>query len=152
MNHSGGDRPNDKGLPADACERMHLRFESSLVNVDHAAAAIRSWCQVNEVAPAIAGQIELVLVEAVTNVIVHAYDKLAGQPIDVSWWRDGRRLLIEMRDRGQPIATVPEGILPDPDAESGRGWYIIRSLADSVDYRREHQENVLVLCKDLVAP
>lgn len=126
---------------------MHVRLESSLTNVDPVASAIRSWCESHDLPSAMTGQIELVVVEAVTNVIVHAYRKLAGQPIEISWWREGERLLIEMRDHGRPIAVLPEGELPDPEAESGRGWYIIRSLMDTVAYRREQEENILLLGK-----
>ncbi len=130
---------------------MRIRFDSSLDNVDHAAAAIRDWCEARDWPPNLISQIELVVVEALTNVIVHAYDQHAGQPIEVCWWPEHRRLLIEIRDKGQPIIELPPGELPDPEAESGRGWYIIRALVESIDYRRELEENVLLLGKTIDA-
>lgn len=152
MNHSrhGQDATGTPERPTEG-KVMQLEFESSLVNVDRAAAAVRDWCESHGWSADVIGQIELVLVEALTNVIVHAYDKLDGQPISLDWWRQDHQMLIEIRDKGQPITEVPVGELPDPEAESGRGWYIIRALADTVVYRREAEENILLLGKSVTS-
>lgn len=131
---------------------MQIQFDSSLSNVDHAATAVRDWCEAHGWTADVISQIELVVVEALTNVIVHAYDKLDGQPIELCWWRDNERMLIEIRDKGQPIVELPPGELPDTEAESGRGWYIIRALVDTIVYRREFEQNILLLGKIVDSP
>lgn len=126
---------------------MEIEFDSSLANVDYAAAVLRDWCEARGLSSDVTAQIELALVEALTNVVVHAYARCEGKPIALQWCRDDDYLQIEIRDEGRPIDALPEGELPEPEAESGRGWYIIRALVDSVAYRREDGWNILVLRK-----
>ncbi len=130
---------------------MAINFDSSLANIDLAAASVRDWCVRREYDEDLIAQIELVLVEALTNVIVHGYSRREGQPIELRWWDEGSSVNIEIRDCGSPIERLPGGELPDPSAESGRGWYIIRALMDGVTYRRQDGHNILLLSKS-VAP
>lgn len=129
---------------------MAISFDSSLANIDLAAASVREWCAGREYGEEFIAQIELVLVEALTNVIVHGYASQEGQPIELRWWDEGASVNIEIRDLGCPIEQLPGGELPDPSAESGRGWYIIRALMDRVTYQRQDGRNVLLLSKSVV--
>jgi serine/threonine-protein kinase RsbW len=129
---------------------MGIDFDSALANIDHAASAVRDWCVAQNYAEDLIAQIELVLVEALTNVVVHGYSCREDQPIELRWWHEGASVFIEIRDRGYPIDELPSGDLPDPSAESGRGWYIIRALMDQVTYRRQGGQNILALSKSLM--
>lgn len=129
--------------------QLHLQFDSILSNVDYAAVAVRAWCELSKLPAEMAWQIELVVVEAITNIIVHAYANRPDRPIRLAWLQDAEQLLIEIRDRGKPLPAIPESDLPDPEAEAGRGWPIIRACADTVSYRRENKENILILGKSL---
>lgn len=96
--------------------------------------------------------IELILAEALNNVVEHAYPP--GQPGNVKLvMRHGRAgILIEVRDTGKPMpdGKTPLGLHPhekQPDEalpEGGFGWYLIRQLARDVVYDRENGENFLI--------
>ncbi|TMM52379.1 ATP-binding protein [Sulfitobacter sabulilitoris] len=101
-----------------------------------------------------AGTVELVLAEALNNIVEHAYraPEAAG-PICIrcSHKKDGLHLRI--RDRG---LSMPDGPLADGGPartemisgdlpEGGFGWFLIRDLAKDVQYRRVGIENRLDL-------
>ena len=99
-----------------------------------------------------AGSVEIVLAEALNNVVEHAYPD--HQPGEVKLvLRHGRAgLLIEIRDNGKPmpngrtpLGQHPSDVKPrDPLPEGGFGWFLIRELARDLIYDRENGENFLI--------
>lgn len=86
------------------------------------------------------------VVEAINNIIEHAYGNRGGGPIHLRIDHDAAALTVELRDRGAPMPLpLPSGDLPDDAADSGRGWRIIRSVFPRVIYQREDGENRLTL-------
>lgn len=95
-------------------------------------------------------RIRLAAEEALVNVILHAYPGAEG-PVEVSWTKtEGPALTIEIRDGGvrfDPLAVK------DPDTEAdledrkigGLGIFFMREVADAMSYRRESENNVLIL-------
>lgn len=99
---------------------------------------------------ALAGfQLTCAIVEAVNNCVEHAYAGKIGQPISVSWIPGPEAIVVEIRDRGQPMPFPPPetAAVSDVAAESGRGWHIIRQWTDTVAYTRALDENVLTLTR-----
>ena len=96
--------------------------------------------------------IQLILAEALNNVVEHAYPE--SQPGNIKLvLRHGRAgVLIEIRDTGRPMpmGRTPLGVHPherEPDEklpEGGYGWFLIRQLARDVVYDRENGENFLI--------
>ncbi len=95
--------------------------------------------------------LNLVLTEALVNAIKHANvadpDKEVQIRINVS---DGE-LVIRVYDNGQgfDLDMIPCNGCPDPLNEKGRGIFIIRSLMDSVVYKKANGGNVLEIKKAL---
>ena len=99
--------------------------------------------------------------EALTNIIRHAYQGKAEQPIEVSFRRiqaarDGARrpaLEIVLEDRG---FTVQRGKLYGRELEDvrpgGLGLHFIKESMDTVEFRRRSGRNQLRLVKWLYAP
>ncbi len=89
------------------------------------------------------------IIEAVNNCIEHAYGGEPGHPIALLWVHERDRITVEIRDRGRPLSPgLPKNPSPaEWDAESGRGWHIIREWTDSATYAREADENVLTLTR-----
>lgn len=94
--------------------------------------------------------VELVLAEVLNNVVEHAYARSAG-PIEIALHHDGALLHGRICDHG---AGMPGGILPagaqtsltgptDALPEGGFGWFLIRKLAEAIDYRRTGDQNQL---------
>lgn len=96
--------------------------------------------------------VQLVLAEALNNVVEHAYD--ASEEGDVTLiLRHGRAgLLIEVRDGGKPMPNGRPPIGGSPTEESARtnlpeggfGWYLIREIARDLIYDRRDGENFLI--------
>jgi len=94
------------------------------------------------------GLAEVVLAEALNNIVEHAY---AGQPgeldLRVETVAGGVRCLIVDHGRPMPGGAPPEGHAPRIDPrdlpEGGFGWFLIRALARDIGYRRCEGRNHL---------
>lgn len=94
---------------------------------------------------------ELVLAEALNNVVEHAQrDRPEGRIELEAGFADGVLTLCLFDDgRAMPGEELPAGDLPtaaEPARdmpEGGFGWYLIRCLADELDYRRTGEGNCL---------
>jgi serine/threonine-protein kinase RsbW len=74
----------------------------------------------------------LVVHEAIVNAHSHA-----GGPRQVRVWFEGDTVMVELSDGG-PGFDVPQSTpMPDPRAESGRGLWLMRQMADQVEVRRD---------------
>ncbi|QSA95732.1 ATP-binding protein [Methylococcus sp. EFPC2] len=98
----------------------------------------------------LAYDLNLVLTEALVNAIQHAGDEQGQQAVRVSIHLEDRDLRIQVMDQGCgfDLSQTPP-LDPGGLCESGRGLFFIRSLMDSVCYRKTEQGNVLDMCKHL---
>jgi len=93
--------------------------------------------------------INLVLTEALVNAIKHANATDPDKEIQVRIKVCDRELIIRVYDNGKgfDLDLVSGSECPDPFNERGRGIYIIRSLMDSVVYKKANGGNVLEMKK-----
>jgi anti-sigma regulatory factor (Ser/Thr protein kinase) len=96
--------------------------------------------------------INLLLDEFVSNVIKYGYDDAREHRIQVTMELEGRRLTIRIEDDGKAFnpleAPAPDLDLPIEERPiGGLGILIARTLADSLDYRREGDRNILTISK-----
>jgi serine/threonine-protein kinase RsbW len=86
--------------------------------------------------------------EAASNVIRHAYKGDPAQELVLTWrWIEGG-IEIEIRDQGEPF-DPREKVIPPPDEMrlSGRGLYLMRTIMDQIEYRREGSTNLVCMRK-----
>ena len=95
------------------------------------------------------GTAEIVLAEALNNIVEHAYARHPGE-IEISLQLRSNELVCRITDTGLPMpdAKLPEGnlvVINDADElpEGGFGWYLIRTLSHDLHYRREDGRNLL---------
>ncbi|MES2432243.1 MAG: ATP-binding protein [Pseudomonadota bacterium] len=95
------------------------------------------------------GTAEIVLAEALNNIVEHAYAHHDGE-IEISLQLRQNELLCRISDTGLPMpgGQLPAGVLaPLGDfadlPEGGFGWHLIRSLSKDLRYRREGGRNLL---------
>lgn len=95
------------------------------------------------------GTAEVVLSEALNNIVEHAYGAQQGQ-IEVSICVIQGALICTVIDQGRPMPgeTLPEGRLPEVCGvedlpEGGFGWHLIRTLSSDLAYRRLNGRNEL---------
>ena len=92
---------------------------------------------------------QIVLAEALNNIVEHAYAQSKGD-IEVSIEICPGGLTCRIMDAGLPMpgGELPAGQLatlaPEDDLpEGGYGWYLIRTLSQDLNYRREGERNLL---------
>ena len=95
--------------------------------------------------------INVVLTEALVNAIKHANTAEPNTEVQIRINVCEKELVIRVFDNGQgfDLDLVPVNGCPDPLNEKGRGIYIIRSLMDSVVYKKANGGNVLEMKKAL---
>ncbi len=133
-----------------------LRLDSRLENVALAGSAVRAVAGEVGFGQEDSERLELCVVEALTNVIEHAYHGEAGHPVTLQVAVTAEELELQVRDQG---AAMPDGLLerPEPEepterallAEGGRGISLMRRIADRIGYHRGPEGNTLVLARRL---
>lgn len=101
---------------------------------------------------ALANQVNIVLTESIVNAIKHANATDPNKEVLVRINVSDKELSIRVYDSGCgfDLNTIPNPCFESGDLEEkGRGIYIIRSLMDSVEYRRINGGNVLEMKKRL---
>lgn len=95
------------------------------------------------------GSAELVLAEALNNIVEHAYDQDDGK-IELRLYRMPGTLLCDVFDTGAPMPNceMPQGLAQSVDQtgdlpEGGFGWFLIRTLTQNLKYRRIGARNHL---------
>ncbi|NBZ89543.1 ATP-binding protein [Stagnihabitans tardus] len=95
------------------------------------------------------GTAELLLAEALNNVVEHAYARWTGD-IRISLRSEGSHIQVRITDQGLPMpgGAPPRGELPEIEAqedlpEGGFGWFLIRSLSEDLSYLRLGDSNAL---------
>lgn len=100
----------------------------------------------------LANHLNIVLTESIVNAIKHANATDPAKEVHVRINVSDRELLIRVYDSGCgfDLNTIPNPCFEsDGLDEKGRGIFIIRSLMDSVEYRRTKGGNVLEMKKRL---
>lgn len=115
---------------------------------------VEEICNELQLPAAVSFNLNLVLEEAVTNIIQYAYQDKDGKTITVSAEYDPSGITLKLTDSG--VAFDPTAV-PDADTSlslnerpvGGLGIFLIRQIMDSVLYSRESGHNILTLRKDI---
>ncbi|MFC0303919.1 ATP-binding protein [Rhizorhabdus histidinilytica] len=129
-------------------ESHHASRNARLEEVRALAAFMVSRCEAAGLSADIIAELELALVEAANNIVIHGYEGREDGDIGLTVRIDAERVELELTDRGLPVAA--DALQPRPvapDAESGRGMAIIHACVDHVGYHRANGINHLVLIK-----
>lgn len=100
---------------------------------------------------ALGQHLNAVLTEALVNAIKHANAADPDTEVRIQIHVSSTEMMIRVFDSGKgfDLNSVSACGCPDPLNEAGRGIFIIRSLMDSVEYRRANGGNVLEMKKAL---
>lgn len=101
---------------------------------------------------ALAHHLNVVLTEAMVNAIKHANAADPNKKILIRISVSDQEICIKVYDSGQgfDLTSVPDPKFEaDQLGEKGRGIFIIRSLMDSVEYKKADGGNVLEMKKSL---
>jgi anti-sigma regulatory factor (Ser/Thr protein kinase) len=128
-----------------ACQ---IEFTSDPVLLSGIRAAVERFAQQSGFDEEQSRLVTLAVDEAVTNIIRHAYDGQARQPITLHLTRQQAQVEIVLFDEGRE-ADLRKMKIPSPQElrPGGRGIHFIRSIMDEVEYQRLPGQNRLRLGK-----
>jgi serine/threonine-protein kinase RsbW len=145
--------------------QLELVIDSNLSDVALVAVAVKNICLYLGLDKSGANEVELCVVEAVTNAIKHAYHGNSGHPVSVLVSVSAEELQLEVTDCGTSMAASQvERLVEGTDvvemdridqsslAESGRGLQIIHDLMDKAAYIKKGNLNCLRLTKYISSP
>lgn len=95
--------------------------------------------------------LDLVLSEACANVVRHAYDDRVRGDIQIVITIDRPRTIkLEVADWGPGFKFSDKAVKnAEPEAEGGRGLFIMKELADEFSVRRMDDRNVVSITKTI---
>lgn len=136
----------------DALPELVLDFVARPLEVRRSLAAVARHLAAAGKGGDTRGRVEIVLAEALNNVVEHAYHGQPGGRITLTLRLDGGLARITLCDRGRPMpgcALPAPRPMPAPTAdglpEGGFGWTLIRALTARAAYRRHAGWNCLDL-------
>ncbi len=133
----------------------HLIIDSELSEIDK----VRNFLHKNLMHSNLSEEeyftIELSLLEICTNIVRYAYPDKKDK-IFLKTWREKECFFVEIRDNGIPFdprkAKKPDiNEILKTERVGGFGVMISRKFMDSFDYKREHNQNILVISKIIPA-
>jgi serine/threonine-protein kinase RsbW len=131
---------------------LSVTLASRLDELERLAVRVDAFGAAHQLPDEVVYAINLALDEVITNVILHGYAGTREQPIDVRLRFVGGVVHVEVEDEGRsfnPLEVPP----PDLDAPiekrriGGLGLHIVRTMMDTLEYRREGGHNVLAMTK-----
>lgn len=133
-----------------------LELRNDVAEIARLSEAVESFCNAHHLPDQVAFHINLVLEEAVVNVIHYAFADAGPHPIHVSLWLAGTRVGGEVRDDGRafdPLQQAAPRLDLDLDhrAAGGLGVHFLKTLMDEVVYTRNNGQNCLRFVKNMTA-
>jgi anti-sigma regulatory factor (Ser/Thr protein kinase) len=135
-------------------DRLEFSLEAQLESLADCRAYIDQKGQALGVDGPLLGDLRLVVDEAVTNIILHAY-RGEGGPVELQLFRDGDDIVVLIRDQGP--AFDPDGVA-EPALDTalaervpgGMGIFLMRQMMDEVTFTPQPEGgNELRLVKHL---
>lgn len=131
---------------------LTLRIDSRLDHVFLVGQSVRAICQALPLDANGADAVELCVVEAVNNAVLHAYREQPGHAVEVDIEVGPAALRIAVRDRGRAMdwaaaCAHADAYALDTLVDSGRGMFIMRLLMDELSYGSANGWNVLTMVK-----
>lgn len=142
--------PDPDSIPS-RMRDVTLAFPGSPMAVRRTLAAVSEALSTLRLSDEEHGTVELVLAEALNNVVEHAYGGRAAGWVQLTCRHRDAGIVVTIRDRGDPmprdrapLADLADGRRSLVDMpEGGFGWFIIRDLARDIAYRRADDTNEL---------
>lgn len=132
----------------------HFVIENQIVELATLAENIEVLAKKWEFPPALAMNINLVLEEALSNIIFYSYNDTNKHEIRISVSLTNNILSIKITDNGiafNPLAhKPPDTTLPAVERPvGGLGIFLISQIMDNVNYTRQKNQNILTLNKSI---
>ena len=134
-------------FPASRNTSLRVKLGCDLTAVRPMTAMIRTFLEEQNATTEEIQSAELAIVEASNNAIKYAAAEDKCKEIEVEVGFSAEQLEVRIRDNTAGFEWPQEVQLPDGDAETGRGLFLIHSLMDRVNYYRGRGGNILVMSR-----
>lgn len=134
-----------------------LTIKNDIRQLTHVERFVREAADLFGLSEPLVGNLNLVLEEAVSNIIFYAYEgEEKEEEIDLSLCYEKPYLVIRLSDKGCPFDPTAR---QDPDISltaeerpiGGLGIFLIKKMMDEVSYQRAGDKNVLILKKKITS-
>lgn len=143
-----------------AREIRELHMTVAILSVQEEVTSVIShicgWLQAHGVQEEVRQELELVLAEALNNVVEHAYLFEEDGEIEIKILLTPDKLQATISDRGRKFDGPPPMVETDVEnlafedlPEGGFGWNLIQTLTDHVEFERRDGTNCLQLTRNL---
>lgn len=128
--------------------RMDLDMLPSLEALAGLSDELEDSLQQRGVAAERIGQVRLIVEELACNALHHGQCAARGLPLRLRVWVDREVLVLELREQGNafdPALRAAPALEAPVEARpvGGLGLFLVQELADTLDYRREGDTNVV---------
>jgi len=137
-------------------------LETSLVNdlreLVKVAAAIDEFCRARKIAAQTAYAVNLAIDEVLTHIISNGYGDGDSHRIEIIVRKEGQTLVLvivddsQVADVGQARDAAVNGKAELEQTLGGLGLFLVHQMMDSVEHRKMHGCNVVVMTKSLEVP
>ena len=130
-----------------------LKLKNKVTEINLLPSYVNTIGKILDISPEDCEQLNLVLEEAVSNVISYAYPKEEEHMFEIRAICEERQLTLSVIDDGVPFDptehTMPDTTLLMEERDiGGLGIFLIHQMMDRVWYRRENGKNILTMCKN----
>lgn len=132
---------------------MEIRLKNDFAEIPPAADAVDGFLVEQGAGPEILYLARLVIEELVSNSIKYGYDDQAVHEIRIEARVEKGTMILEITDDGHPFNPLeaPEPAMHLPVNErpiGGLGLHLVRSMSDSVEYKRSGSTNIVTVRKN----
>lgn len=135
-----------------------FEMNSDLSEVKVLANHFRVFCSDNQQDEKFSSLLELVLVEALNNIVIHTYENISGFKISAQFSICNSQVIITLIDNGKTfeqennLQNKPQnkiGTKTKDLAEGNWGLELMNSIADEINRHRENDSNILTIKKSI---
>lgn len=120
-------------------QELNIKIESSLNELHKVEAFIEQICDENSIYNNYFSNILVSVTEAFSNAVLHGNKNSKDKFVVVGFIKDSRGLVFYVEDQGSGFnyQQVSDPTSIDQDSEKGRGLFLIKHLADGVEFIEE---------------
>lgn len=131
-----------------------LIIQNEISELNRVAAFIEEIGEELHLSPALVMNLNLVLEEAVSNIILYAYPKKMGQEITINIHKHDQMLVFTLTDEGVEFDPTKAGevdvtLSSEERPIGGLGIFLIKKIMNEVEYQRIDGTNVFTLKKEI---
>lgn len=135
-------------------KQEHLRIKNDVNELAALTQKLEELGEQWQLSVALVTNLNLVLEEAISNIIFYAFEDKNEHPIDLDFVLEDKQMTITITDDGKPFDPTkkesPDITLSADEREvGGLGIFLMGKIMDSLKYKRENKKNILILKKEI---